>query len=139
MAMNDVDEFFRRINGIWKRVLAGGDKTAEAEFWMTVSYGEQHMPELRDNGLIAECVITQLVKQAEAAGYPQYEEGQYRVRVQKIAKSLQHPFMLLVVPDLLAKTKEDPMELLDACIAKIDANSLRGTPFMTRPTGPKSS
>lgn len=124
--MDEIDLFFAKINRIWRRLVAG-ENNAEAEFWSAVADGERRFPDLLDQKRIAKWVSGQIVEETRNVGRSPYEEAQYYARIQKIADNLQHPFLLLSFPSMLANDEEDPLQILDGLVAKIGAGNLPDT------------
>ncbi len=106
------EDFIARLRHNWNRVLSG-DPEAEAEFWLTLTTGEEEIPALLDRESIAEWVIASIVQDARAAGAPEHPEIEYRMRIKNAASRLQHPFLLMLVADGVKPSKEDPITALD--------------------------
>ena len=106
------DDFIARLYHNWKRVVSG-DRAAEVEFWLTLTAGEVEMPELLDREAIAEWVTATIVQNARAAGALKHPEIEYRMRIDKAANRLQHPFILMLVADVVKASKEDSLTTLD--------------------------
>ena len=120
--MDSIDEFFTRMNSAWMRVVAG-DKAAEAEFWANLSAGEEMMPALLDKNTIAAWVTEQVIEKTTGTGHLRYERSEYRARIQEVAMNLQYPFLLFIFPDMIAESKDDPLEILDTLVAKIPSRN----------------
>jgi hypothetical protein len=106
------EDFIARLRHNWKCVVAG-DPEAEAEFWLTLTAGEEEIPALLDREAIAAWVTASIVQDARAAGV-NYPEIEYRMRIERAASRLQHPFLLMLVADSVkASKKEDPITILD--------------------------